>query len=324
MNHRTLNCKNHRRNRAEAHEAWGGASTGGARSLQNFGFTLIELLVVIAIIAILAAMLLPALSRAKQQTQGVKCLNNSHQMAYAWMMYASDNSDKCANNFGVTQTDAEVTGGTYRTWCVDVMDWSAATPSQDTNAALLALGQLGYYMAKMVQAYKCPADVFLSPAQSTAGFQARVRSYSMSSFLGLFSPCATCGPGTDYTYQGKNQFNTGWRQFVKLSDIPSPANIILMLDEHPDSINDGYYDIGTAEPPIGSAGQLTVAAWVDLPASYHNGAGGFSFTDGHAEIHQWKCQSTLKPVTFSYIPPNPAANDQADRWWVAQRSSVPY
>jgi prepilin-type N-terminal cleavage/methylation domain-containing protein len=318
MHPRTLKSKSDLKNRPRSHDSCARASSGWSHTLQPSGFTLIELLVVIAIIAILAAMLIPALSKAKQQTQGVRCMNNTHQITYAWMMYASDNNDKCCNNFGVTQTDVEVANGTYNTWCVDVMDWLANTPSQDTNTALLALGQLGFYMAKSVQAYKCPADQYLSPAQSVKGWTARVRSYSMSCFLGLFSE------GGDPTYQGQNWSDPAYRQFLKLSLIPSPANIILMLDEHPDSINDGYYDMGTPEPLIGTPGTLTVAAWGDLPASYHNRAAGFSFTDGHSEIHQWQCQSTLLPITFSYTPPAPPADQQTDRWWVGQRSSVPY
>ena len=130
----------------------------------------------------------------------------------AWTMYTSDNTDHCVNNYGVAQTDVEVQRRTYNTWCVDNMDWLVQANSQDTNLALLQLGLLGPYMAKSVAAYKCPADQFLSAAQVTAGYQKRVRSYSMNDFLGIFSQCATCGgtgssgSGPDYTYQAKNVF----------------------------------------------------------------------------------------------------------------------
>src|SRR5580698_7324899 len=88
------------------------------------GFTLIELLVVIAIIAILAAMLLPALARAKTSAQGVQCMNNDNQLTKAWLMYAGDNADACVNNFGVAQINSEIQNKQFRTWCVDNMDWT--------------------------------------------------------------------------------------------------------------------------------------------------------------------------------------------------------
>ncbi|HTI69961.1 MAG TPA: type II secretion system protein [Candidatus Limnocylindria bacterium] len=247
----------------------------GKSSRKHNGFTLIELLVVIAIIAILAGMLLPALAKAKSKAQGIQCMSNTKQLALGWHLYSGDYDDRVANNFGVTETFKTISNGRFENWVNNVMSWSVETSV--TNTEYVRNGVLGKYTGGSVGVYKCPSDNYLSKAQKKAGFPRRNRSLSMNSFFGRFDTTTA-----DPTTSGSNWGFPDYLQYMKQTSVRTPSKVWLTLDEHPDSINDGYF-----------INNPDMTQWGDVPASYHNGAAGFSFADGHSEIHRWLSKASI-------------------------------
>src|SRR5665213_3002415 len=195
------------------------------------GFTLIELLAVIPIIAVLAAILLPALSRARARAEGIACLNNTRQLALAWQLYADDHDGLLPYNLGMN-------GSSFRTninWVNNVMTWevnSQPLDSDNTNLATITGASLGPYVGGMTSLFHCPSDRALSGLQRAAGWDHRIRSYSMNAMVGNAGAFST---------NGVNVNNPDYKQFFKITQIPFPADIFVFLDEHPDSIDDGYF-----------------------------------------------------------------------------------
>ncbi len=244
---------------------------------RNRGFTLIELLVVIAIIAILASMLLPALSRAKETARGVHCVSNLKQLTVAWIMYADNHNDNLVWN------DLSPSGSG---WVRGVMDYNGAN-TDNTNTLFLTdpqYARLAPYTAATTGIYKCPSDRSTVLIEGVS--HPRVRSLSLSQAMNSQDDWMSCLTHAKY------------RVFHKLSDISAMGQdrAYVLIDEHPDSIN--YGDFAVAMNDGLPDAQIYM---IDVPASYHNGAGALSYADGHAATHKWRDGRTRAPITGSWM-----------------------
>lgn len=266
------------------------------------GFTLIELLVVIAMIAILASLLLPALVQAKGRANAAACLSNLRQMQVGWQIYANDFNDILLPNAPSQNANTQqVPTNTLQSmmWCgAGVEGWGAL----DANTNMISYMQsvLAPYVASQTHLYKCPGDIIPS-----ANGQ-RLRSYSMNGQMGQYL-LAQLGPNFVVN------LNPGYKLYNTMNDLtyPAPSMTWAFADEHPGSIDDGFLRVS-----------VRTGTFLDVPGSQHEGAGSFSFADGHVELHKWLTGVIDIPMVQNVLVHNVEAGlENADYIWFATHSA---
>jgi prepilin-type N-terminal cleavage/methylation domain-containing protein len=266
-------------------------------------FSLIELLVVISIIAILAALLLPALGKAKQKAQGVACLNSQRQLTIAWKTYTDDNREELL--FSMMSPP--------RAWMTGLMNFDGNNRSNWDVEQDIKKSPLWLYGNNSASLFKCPSDTSIVTPKTGPYAEKplpRVRSRQMNYWFGGID-------GTDL-FHGSGP---GWRVYLSINDLnePGPERTVLFVDARQDGITGGGFLIDMTGYPD----EQQTRFYQDWPASYHHRAGGFSFADGHAEIKRWQDMRTMPPIKKGdFLSLNPVTSPKnKDIVWMQDRAT---
>jgi prepilin-type N-terminal cleavage/methylation domain-containing protein/prepilin-type processing-associated H-X9-DG protein len=270
------------------------------------GFTLIELLVVIAIIAILAALLLPVLSKAKSSARGIQCLNNNRQLMVAWRMYAEESTGHLPNS----------KGGPYQ-WMSGTLDYNPANRSNWDPTVDIMKSPLWPFCGKNAAIFKCPADP--SVVRVNGVTYPRVRSISMLNWVGGRGDSSGNPAPMEWSNTQMGTTAGEYRVYYRQSDMvnPGPAMTFVFVDEPMDRINDGFFVTDMLTYPA------TTEDICDYPAQYHSGGASFSFADGHSQLKKWTTPQLLQPSqwnkTLDY--PTPLSAFNRDVFWLMDHAT---
>ena len=263
-------------------------------------FTLVELLVAIAVIAILAALLLPALAGAKMQAARIQCVSNDKQLILAWTIYSTDNNENLVSNGGDTAT----TSTHAHLWVQGGNHGSADTL---TNKLYLTGANFALFARSLPteRVYKCPADLSTWPLwTSKLTYVTELRSYAMNCYLG------TAGAGVIAPIS----MNSAYKVYTKSSQFgaDSPVNRFVFMDVNPASI---------CTPAFGV--DMSLQTWIHYPSDLHRKGGVLAFADGHVEHHLWEDARTMLHLAdgAAYIPHGISSSANPDLSWIAERTT---